>query len=259
MKNVIKSLLWAFALVICTPFIGVAQVGYKEPLEHTVLLNPQGDSNIIKKLIVYEIEVIGNESHDLNARSWLKDILGQIKSSGKPWNLSNTNIFLIGKYDTLSYYGDVFKENYNVYAPVYFGLGPKYVKLQIICDLNTSDLNLGDSLTIDLSFDISPDGLGPVYYDPQPQFLIYGTKVPTSTNVTKFDSPEFKIFPNPFTNVINLSTFKSVEKVTLINRLGQLVYSGTESSIETSNLISGIYTLCIYSENKIFTFKLSKL
>ncbi|MCC6323596.1 T9SS type A sorting domain-containing protein [Candidatus Nomurabacteria bacterium] len=263
MKTKMIAYFWAVALAFCTSSneVSAQTKGFKDDTVQTrVLKVTDDDSSKTVRMVIFEVLVIsGDINHDFNNRDWLKRISGELKSTGGHWGIQNWELSLLRKYDTLTYVGDVMFNQNLLEVPTNFPLTPTYYRFRISADVNTKMLTPGDSLQINMVLEIGKDWETPEGFFPKPQYLVYGEKIPNSTGTTtKFDSPEYKIFPNPFTNIINLSTFKSVKNVMLMGGVGQVMYSGNESSIETSNLVSGIYTLYIYTENKIFTYKLCK-
>ncbi len=65
--------------------------------------------------------------------------------------------------------------------------------------------------------------------------------------VNDFQTNNFKMYPNPATNILTLSSKNMIEKVTIYNALGQLIYkqdySSNEVTISVSNLSKGIYVI----------------
>ncbi len=95
---------------------------------------------------------------------------------------------------------------------------------------------------------------------------IAGTKIDlgayeanSSAVVSTFGNEEvtsINIYPNPVNDVINIES--DVESVTITNTNGQVVATSTESSIDVSNLASGLYIIHIQTENGIYSAKITK-
>ncbi len=64
------------------------------------------------------------------------------------------------------------------------------------------------------------------------------------------------VYPNPANNVINIDA--DVELVTITNTNGQVVATSTESSIDVSDLATGLYIVHIQTENGIYSAKITK-
>jgi hypothetical protein len=67
------------------------------------------------------------------------------------------------------------------------------------------------------------------------------------------------IFPNPSNDIFNIDTEEKIEQVTVLNLLGQKVFSGNGKQINIANLPSGMYWAKInFSNDKSITRKLIK-
>jgi len=75
--------------------------------------------------------------------------------------------------------------------------------------------------------------------------------------VTENEDFDLLVYPNPANNVLNISHSLIIDKVTLYNMLGQeVIVSKLHSSqieLNLSDLTTGVYTIKINSEKKIFT------
>jgi hypothetical protein len=88
---------------------------------------------------------------------------------------------------------------------------------------------------------------------------------PTTLGVSNFNQSEIAVFPNPTSSILNLKTNIPAENGTLkiISLTGQIVFernnlSGTEFTIDVSNLPAGIYLLQIDDKNSSYNSKFIK-
>jgi hypothetical protein len=75
----------------------------------------------------------------------------------------------------------------------------------------------------------------------------------TDTEIGDLDGVEFKVYPNPFSNVINIENNDKLTRVVISNIAGQRVMDVEypNSEIRTDNLVSGIYVISLITENGI--------
>jgi len=78
-------------------------------------------------------------------------------------------------------------------------------------------------------------------------------------NITKGAtlSGELVVYPNPATNMINISSPNQINNVVIFNYVGQSVYEGNSTKINTSNFESGVYIIRIETTNGIETQKVT--
>ena len=77
-------------------------------------------------------------------------------------------------------------------------------------------------------------------------------------NVTKGAAlGELVVYPNPATNMIFISSPNQINNVVIFNYVGQSVYQGNSSEINTSNFESGVYIIRIETANGIETQKVT--
>lgn len=89
-----------------------------------------------------------------------------------------------------------------------------------------------------------------------------------NTGIEEFNSPNitFSIWPNPATETVNvdLSDFEISATISVVNNLGQVVYSKKLSSVQNqltlpiSNWADGIYSVTVRDETKVATQRLVK-
>ena len=82
------------------------------------------------------------------------------------------------------------------------------------------------------------------------------TMIPTNTN--DLENNFISIHPNPSKDFIyiNHTDDKVIEQVSVHNRLGQLVLTSQQKTIDTSQLTAGIYFITVKINNQIWTKKL---
>ncbi len=78
-------------------------------------------------------------------------------------------------------------------------------------------------------------------------------------NITKGAvlSGELVVYPNPATNMINISSPNQINSVVIYNYVGQSVYEGNSTQINTGNFESGVYIIRIETANGIETQKVT--
>jgi len=59
---------------------------------------------------------------------------------------------------------------------------------------------------------------------------------------------DFKLYPNPVHNILNIQLEETLEKIELYSGLGRKVLESTNSSVNVSNLASGMYLLKVYTQ-----------
>jgi hypothetical protein len=60
---------------------------------------------------------------------------------------------------------------------------------------------------------------------------------------------DFKLYPNPVRNILNIQLEETLEKIEFYSILGRKVLESNNSSVNVSNLASGIYLLKVYTQN----------
>lgn len=73
----------------------------------------------------------------------------------------------------------------------------------------------------------------------------------TVLDLNALSKVEYAIFPNPTTDRITIQTVNKIKNVILFNEVGQQVYEGNSSEINTAGLSKGIYLVQIDFENSI--------
>lgn len=73
------------------------------------------------------------------------------------------------------------------------------------------------------------------------------------------NSVNVTIFPNPTSDLFTIETEEKIEKVTVLNLLGQPVFSGNSPEVNMTNFPAGMYWVKVnFAHNKIMTRKLIK-
>ncbi len=79
------------------------------------------------------------------------------------------------------------------------------------------------------------------------------------TNVDIIENAQVRVFPNPARSNINITSGTNIKKVSLIDMLGQVVYSaevnGNSHIFSINSLRAGVYFVKVYSENGVVTQK----
>jgi len=77
-------------------------------------------------------------------------------------------------------------------------------------------------------------------------------------SIEEFTVSDFSLYPNPASNQITIETQNTIEikEITIYNSLGQRMISSLETNINTSQLVSGIYIVNIFTDQGIFSKKL---
>jgi len=78
-------------------------------------------------------------------------------------------------------------------------------------------------------------------------------------NITKSTVKEnsITIFPNPAEDVINISSPDQINNITIFNFVGQILYSGNDVKINTSNFKSGVYIIKVETDESSTTEKIT--
>lgn len=85
---------------------------------------------------------------------------------------------------------------------------------------------------------------------------------PLTANLNNDNSIEFSCSPNPAKEVLNVNSAKTIDSVRLLDMTGKVVSNKNVNSkaatLDTSNLVSGIYILKTSIEGKVITKKIVK-
>jgi len=78
-------------------------------------------------------------------------------------------------------------------------------------------------------------------------------------NITKSTVREntITIYPNPAEDVINISCSNQINEVRIFNFVGQIIYQGNNSTINTSNFKSGVYIIKVETDESSTTEKIT--
>lgn len=77
----------------------------------------------------------------------------------------------------------------------------------------------------------------------------YTLNVQENLNVDDFAKNNFKIYPNPTTDIVNIQTTLEVKNIAVYNQIGQLIFNQKATQFDLSNVASGIYLIQIDFEN----------
>jgi hypothetical protein len=74
-----------------------------------------------------------------------------------------------------------------------------------------------------------------------------------TTTVFNPDNLQFNVYPNPFNDYLNIDNSDKLSRVTITNIAGQRVMDiqYPERVIRTSNLVSGVYVITLFTEEGI--------
>lgn len=125
--------------------------------------------------------------------------------------------------------------------------------------LNTSVTHNGLSLTVGQIYYFSvraTDGAGLM----TTQFYSDGQLVDLSTSQQSMvNSPQLDVFPNPTDGLLTIQNDKAIEELRLYDATGKLVFhsfiNNQKAAIDVSNFASGIYSLCVYSNEGMIARK----
>ena len=125
--------------------------------------------------------------------------------------------------------------------------------------LNTSITRNGLSLTIGQTYYFSVraiDGAGLM----TTQFNSDGQLVDLSTSQQSIvNSPQLEIFPNPTDGLLTIQNDKAIQEIRLYDATGKLVFqskiSNQITTIDVSSFASGIYNLCVYTDEEMIARK----
>ena len=80
--------------------------------------------------------------------------------------------------------------------------------------------------------------------------------------IDTIDQQAFKVYPNPVKDSLNISYKENIQEVTVINMLGQIIYSktvnATETQIDMNSLASGNYLVKVIINSAVHTVKITK-
>jgi hypothetical protein len=78
----------------------------------------------------------------------------------------------------------------------------------------------------------------------------------------EINDPFLEFYPNPVTDILSVRYHAGIDEVTVANLIGQIVVSkkvnGKETSVDFSNLGSGIYLIRLHSRDNLVHFKIMK-
>ncbi len=79
----------------------------------------------------------------------------------------------------------------------------------------------------------------------------------TFVNVTEINDAQsqFKVSPNPTTDLISISSYDSIETLRIFDINGKIVYEGNASHIDVTGLRSGTYIVQVNNKNALTFIK----
>ena len=118
-------------------------------------------------------------------------------------------------------------------------------------EVNLSNLGLNDSL-IYIAFVLRTYDGFKLYVD---DIQVRGED---ATNLIESSVEDFKVYPNPFTDVIQIESDKSVESISINDLNGKKLLETTEKNINLNFLANGYYFIVLKSEKQTFTYRVLK-
>lgn len=101
----------------------------------------------------------------------------------------------------------------------------------------------------------NPTGTSIVYID-----NVYFSKN-ASTSVNSIETAKVSVYPNPANSVFTVSSANAIDNITVVNALGQSVYTaapGTNGvSVDASTFAKGIYTVLVSSNGQTTASKVA--
>ena len=79
-----------------------------------------------------------------------------------------------------------------------------------------------------------------------------------ASNLIESSVEDFKVYPNPFSDVIQIESDKSVESISINNLNGKKLLETTEKNINLNFLTNGYYFVVLKSEKQSFTYRVLK-
>ena len=118
-------------------------------------------------------------------------------------------------------------------------------------EVNLSNLGLNDSL-IYIAFVLRTYDGFKLYVD---DIQVRGED---ATNLIESSVEDFKVYPNPFTDVIQIESDKSVESISINDLNGKKLLETTENNINLNFLQNGYYFVVLKFEKQSFTYRVLK-
>jgi hypothetical protein len=118
-------------------------------------------------------------------------------------------------------------------------------------EVNLSSLGLNDS-SIYLAFVLRTYDGFKLYLD---DIIVRGEDV-TSLNEPSIE--DFKVYPNPFSDVIQIDSDKNIESIFIKDLNGKTLFETTNKTINLDFLQNGYYFVVLLSEKQLFTYKVLK-
>jgi hypothetical protein len=118
-------------------------------------------------------------------------------------------------------------------------------------EVNLSNLGLNDSL-IYIAFVLRTYDGFKLYVD---DIQVRGED---ASNLIESSVEDFKVYPNPFTDVIQIESDKSVESISINDLNGKKLLETTEKNINLNFLANGYYFVVLKSEKQTFTYRVLK-
>jgi hypothetical protein len=118
-------------------------------------------------------------------------------------------------------------------------------------EVNLSNLGLNDS-SVYIAFVLRTIDGFKLYLD---DFQVRGED---ATGLTEPSIEDFKVYPNPFSDVIQIESDKSIESILIKDLNGKTLLETKENKINLDILTNGYYFIVLSSEKQTFTYKVLK-
>ncbi len=118
-------------------------------------------------------------------------------------------------------------------------------------EVNLSNLGLNDS-SVYIAFVLRTYDGFKLYLD---DFQIRGED---ATSLIETSLADFKVYPNPFSDVLKIESEKSIESILIKDLKGKILLETNENIFNLDFLTNGYYFVVLSSEKQIFTYKVLK-
>ena len=98
----------------------------------------------------------------------------------------------------------------------------------------------------------------PIFQASSSGFTLWETTSTSNISTTNLSNNLFDLYPNPASNQIKIINKKLITSIEIINSQGQILITTKNSSIDISQLESGIYFVKAYSNDGIYSERFIK-
>lgn len=193
--------------------------------------------------------------------SFMDDIEGEVEVGGIPFETTGSATITLDGSGTLIVSGNTHtnvirvRTEENIDASITFPFPASGTVTRIVYnyyDLASSKLPIFIHATIAVDSDALTDSYSAVYYSGTPDYFLGAEENKVNT--------QFSVYPNPANNVVTIALTENAEQLTVINSLGQIVFSvnnpSVNETIDLSNFSAGIYLVQVTSNGNTTEQKL---